>query len=123
MELINNNFTKIPTKVFNLGLKTNEYVLLFYLFSIFNNGNIYPSRKKIAEKTNISIKTVDRVIKSLCNKGYITYKKGFRGKSNQYKINLDKIDPECYKLKKDSENEENIDINEIIRKSLQEYGN
>lgn len=125
MDNIHMNFYKIPNKIYELGLPKNELLVLNYLLSLVNYHTIHPSKKTIASKTGVSKRTVDKAISFLVDNGFLEYKKGFgigtKRLCNQYKIFLDKIDPECTKKSQkqaDRENTNEMDCMEMIRKSV-----
>jgi len=125
MEQKHGNFLRLPLGVYNHKLNGSEFTILVYLMSFQNRKDIYPSIKNIAETTGFSDKTVNTCIKSLKDKGLISYKKGNTGYSNRYKLNFDKIDPKFVKKKfnpskKDVANSEDFDkiLDEAFNKSF-----
>ena len=67
-------------------LSTNEIAVYTVLVVFVNNktGKCYPSRKVIADRVNLSVRSVARIIAQLKEKGLIEVKKGTNGKSNEY---------------------------------------
>ena len=67
-------------------LSTNEIAVYTVLVVFVNNktGKCFPSRKVIAERVNLSVRSVARIISQLKEKGLIEVKKGTNGKSNEY---------------------------------------
>lgn len=129
MDTIHTNFYKIPIKIYELGLPKNELMVLNYLLSLINYHTIHPSKKTIAAKTKLSKRTVDRAISFLVKKGLIEYKRGFgigtKRVCNQYKILLEKIDPECIvKAQKqiDRENKNEEEYQEIVKQEIEKLG-
>lgn len=108
MNAIHTNFYKIPNKVFELGLSSNEFLVLTYLLSLSNFEIIHPSKQTIAFKTKLSKRTVDRAVNSLVKRGFLEYKRGYgfgtKRVCNQYRIILRKIDPKCMKEQEDLSN-------------------
>lgn len=54
-------------------------------------GKCFPSRKRIAEKTGIAVRTVDRSLEKLREVGLISWKSGHTGKANWYSIDRVKL--------------------------------
>jgi len=77
------------------GLKTNEK---FVLLGIANHAHpdgtrAFPSLETIARYTALSVSTVQRTIKSLCDQGFLEKTEGGGGrKSNTYKLNIHKAE-------------------------------
>jgi DNA-binding MarR family transcriptional regulator len=117
---INNEFFKVPNKIFIHRLTGNEFLVFNYLLSFLNKGFIYPSKKTIAREVNLSTRTIDRTIKSLVVKGFITYKKGKRNISNQYQIVTEAVDPKCVQKSEKYLNNQ-LECDEIIKKSVEDY--
>ena len=67
-------------------LSTNEIAVYTVLVVFVNNktGKCFPSRKVIAERVNLSVRSVARIIAQLKERGLIEIKKGTNGKSNEY---------------------------------------
>ena len=67
-------------------LSTNEIAVYTTLIVFVNNktGRCYPSRKVIADRVNLSVRSVARIIAQLKERGLIEVKKGTNGKSNEY---------------------------------------
>ena len=67
-------------------LSINEIAVYTTLVVFVNNktGKCFPSRKVIAERVNLSVRSVARIISQLKEKGLIEVKKGTNGKSNEY---------------------------------------
>ena len=67
-------------------LSTNEIAVYTTLVIFVNNktGKCYPSRKVIADRVNLSVRSVARIIAQLKERGLIEVKKGTNGKSNEY---------------------------------------
>ena len=67
-------------------LSTNEIAVYTTLVIFANNktGKCYPSRKVIADRVNLSVRSVARIIAQLKERGLIEVKKGTNGKSNEY---------------------------------------
>ena len=67
-------------------LSTNEIAVYTTLIVFANNktGKCYPSRKVIADRVNLSVRSVARIIAQLKERGLIEVKKGTNGKSNEY---------------------------------------
>ena len=67
-------------------LSTNEIAVYTVLVVFVNNktGKCFPSRKVIAERVNLSVRSVARIISQLKDRGLIEVKKGTNGKSNEY---------------------------------------
>ena len=67
-------------------LSTNEIAVYTTLIVFVNNktGKCYPSRKVIADRVNLSVRSVARIIAQLKERGLIEVKKGTNGKSNEY---------------------------------------
>ena len=67
-------------------LSTNEIAVYTTLVIFVNSktGKCFPSRKVIAERVNLSVRSVARVISQLKDKGLIDVKSGTNGKSNEY---------------------------------------
>lgn len=72
-------------------LKSNEKLVLIYLGSHYNEkyGYAYPKREQIQEATGISLKTLNKILNSLEDKGYITRRNNplKSGKNTLYYIN------------------------------------
>ena len=90
------NFVKVPHRIFDIGLNPNELSLLTYLLTFFNAKEIYPSKQLMASCCNVSIRTVDKTLNSLVNKGLITYKKGRKCKQARCKHILSIYNSEVY---------------------------
>ena len=67
-------------------LSINEIAVYTTLVIFVNNktGKCFPSRKVIAERVNLSVRSVARVIAQLKERGLIEVKTGTNGKSNEY---------------------------------------
>ena len=67
-------------------LSINEIAVYTTLVVFVNNktGKCFPSRKVIAERVNLSVRSVARIISQLKDRGLIEVKKGTNGKSNEY---------------------------------------
>ena len=67
-------------------LSTNEIAVYTTLIIFANNktGKSFPSRKVIAERVNLSVRSVSRIISQLKERGLIEVKTGTNGKSNEY---------------------------------------
>ena len=67
-------------------LSTNEIAVYTTLIVFSNNktGKCYPSRNVIADRVNLSVRSVARIIAQLKERGLIEVKKGTNGKSNEY---------------------------------------
>ena len=67
-------------------LSINEIAVYTTLVVFVNNktGKCFPSRKVIAERVNLSVRSVARIIAQLKERGLIEVKKGTNGKSNEY---------------------------------------
>lgn len=86
---VKTNFLKLPRGLFKLNLKPNEFIVLSYLLLLSGRDFIHPSRKTIAKNCGLkSISTVNRTIKSLVQRGLISYVKGCTGYSNSYILNI-----------------------------------
>ena len=70
------------------NITSNEFRIYTYLMSLYNKAKkcSYPSIEVIAERTNISVSTVKRSIKSLVKLGYMEINKraGISGNYNEY---------------------------------------
>lgn len=110
-------FYKVPSKVYSLGLTSNELLLLIYLISLSGFDFIYPSKKTISDNIGISKRTTDKTIDLLVKRGFISYKKGGKNISNQYYIHFDKIDNLYYKSMITKTNLEK-DCDKMINKSI-----
>ena len=123
MRTPNINFHKAPNKLYYLGFNPNEIAILGFLLSLSNNKIVHPSRVTIGKCTGMSKRTVDRTIKGLVSKGFLEYNRGFtkNGKkiSNEYNILIEKIDPGCVKI---NVVDHDIETNDIIRNSIENYG-
>lgn len=67
-------------------LSPNEIAVytVLVIFANNKNGKCYPSRKVIADRVNLSTRTVSRVISQLKDKGLIEVVSGINGKTNEY---------------------------------------
>ena len=67
-------------------LSTNEIAVYTTLIIFANNktGKSFPSRKVIAERVNLSVRSVSRIISQLKERGLIEVKSGTNGKTNEY---------------------------------------
>lgn len=124
------NFCKVPIKLFNLGLSSDELSILCYLFSLSNNEVVHPSRQTISDSIGLCKRSVDKIVKLLVKKGFLEYNKGYvkdtKKVCNQYRIRLENIDPTCIiKNIKQTQFENNSisECNEMIRQSVKEYNN
>jgi len=129
MNSIHTNFYKLPIKIYELGLSSNELAVLTYLFSLSGYRRVHPSRETIASKIGLSKRTVDKAIKLLVKKGFLEYDRGYiKGDlkvCNRYRVRIEKIDSACMvKSKKQVEKElpSESQCNEMIMESIQEYG-
>lgn len=103
MQKIIKDFYKIPKKIFKMEFNAQEKLVLIFLLTFYDKGKIYPSKKTISLETGLSLRTIDRTIKSLKEKGFLTYIKGKRNISNRYTIDITKIDPTAYYKKEKTE--------------------
>lgn len=81
---MNNGFTRIPNKLI-LGENLNGYeklVLIVLITYRMENEFCFPSRELITKNTGFNIKTVDRAIKGLKEKRFLTIKRD--GRKNNY---------------------------------------
>lgn len=91
-------------------LSTNEIAVYTTLIIFANNktGKCFPSRKVIAERVNLSVRSVARIISQLKERGLIEIKTGTNGKSNEYLfLHYSKIATMLYK-------EETVDTDEDV---------
>lgn len=83
-------FIKVHNNVFFDILKNvgkSEALIYITLLSHKNSKNIngcYPSVKTMQQETGISDKTINKAIKNLSDKGYITIRSGTKGTANRY---------------------------------------
>lgn len=130
MNLIHSRFFKSPTKIYDLNLSSSELLVLSYLFSLSDNILVHPSKTTIALKTKLGKRTVDRAINTLVSKGFLEYNRGFKKENtkmcNQYRICVEKIDPNCLikpkELLKENDLLEKFEFDTMIRNSIQNYG-
>lgn len=81
-------------KIDNFPLSGSDRLLLGAIISFYNSekGFAFPSIQKLAIRSGLSEKTVDRSKKSLIAGGWLTIESGTgKGISNKYYINIDKI--------------------------------
>ena len=128
MQAIRTNFFKVPTNMLKYDLSGKEFVVLMYLFYLSDNEIIHPSKQTIANRTNLSRRTVDKAISSLVKKGFIEYNRGFikdtRKVCNQYRIRVENFAPECLeKSPKQIEREDmsSAECSKMIMESIEEY--
>lgn len=87
-------FKKVPIELMRAhGLDASAFVVLMALISRENGGVCFPSMATIAKDANVSVKTVQRAVSLLEQRGYITIKKrykknGKRRESNYYVLNI-----------------------------------
>lgn len=84
MENTNNHFNKYPhgNELINKLSITEGLVYISLRYFYRGNSDVYPSLQRIAELSELSIKTVDKCIKGLIDKKYITRDK--KGKKYYY---------------------------------------
>lgn len=85
-----NGFTRIPNKLIKSEKLTcyEKMVCIVLVAYRMDNESCFPSRATIAKNAGINIRTVDKAIKGLTEKGFIK-KSSIIGKSNTYL--MDKI--------------------------------
>lgn len=91
-------FTKVPNKIFTLGLNAYEIACFLALlkFADKNGSNVFPSWEKIGELAGgVSRAQVHRCIKVLLQCNCIQWDRGFAGRSNNYTI----LGEGCWKKK------------------------
>lgn len=86
------DFVKVPRSFFEAGeLSPTERHVLFYLaYHGYTADRCYPSAQRLADESGMSRATVNRAIKALKEKGYITIESRSKGKrhlSNGYNLN------------------------------------
>ena len=84
MENTNNHFSKYPHGNEEINKLTVTEGLVYVSLRYFYRGNsdVYPSLQRVADLSELSIKTVDKCIKKLIDKEYITREK--KGKKYFY---------------------------------------
>lgn len=129
MQAIRTNFFKVPTNMLKYDLSGKEFVVLMYLFYLSDNEIIHPSKQTIANRTNLSRRTVDKAISSLVKKGFIEYNRGFikdtRKICNQYRIRVENFAPECLEKSQkqiDRENRNEEECQEMVRQEIEKLG-
>ena len=89
MQITNKNKLTFKDYIFDdKNLDAKETVILFLLLDLYNvkKGYSFPSEQTLANKSKYSLRSVNRAIKSLKEKGYIDWEQGGTGKSNRYQI-------------------------------------
>lgn len=86
-------FFMMKNEIFELGLSPIEFCVLCYLKRC--GTNCFPSRANIAKHCNISIRTVDKAISGLVDKGLVSKEQRFmvvrdevKQMSNFYVVNI-----------------------------------
>lgn len=86
------NYSLTPNTEELKGQPSSVLSVFFWLcYHADGDGICFPSRSVLTKEANLSMKTVDRAIKTLINKGFITKtirKNGIENTSNLYQINL-----------------------------------
>lgn len=99
-----NMFWKTDTEYLNMT--ASEIIFMSVLITFIDNVKViakgvyeaYPSGETVQKRSGMSIKTIEKVRKSLKESGWLEIKTGKgAGNSNRYYINADKIN-EAYKL-------------------------
>lgn len=89
------NFTRISNSLIrHRNMDPNEKVVLFILLS-FNPSR--PTLNQIAQQSNLSLKTLRRVLKKLKTDNILSWISGKRGVANVYKL----VDPKFWNRKSD----------------------
>lgn len=90
MQYEKGQFVTVPNVKHLVGLKGTATAVYIWICSYADqNGVCFPKRKTIAEKIDSDVKTVDRAIMELCERGVLEKQSRFNGKeqsSNQYQI-------------------------------------
>ena len=89
MQITNKNKLKFINYFYqDKNLDAKELAVMLALLKLYNEekGYAFPTRGQLAELTRYSVPTIDRTIKSLNTKGYITWEVGHSNKANRYKI-------------------------------------
>ncbi len=80
------SFNRTPTAMSYLGLPASDFRVLSELFRFYPTP--FQSRETLAEMTDLSVKTVERALSSLKERGILDWERGHTGKSNRYEIKM-----------------------------------
>jgi hypothetical protein len=86
--MFDSDFTKIPNKIFRLGLGPQEIAAFAALLSFggSNNRGIFPSHRALCKAAGASGSSMDRALAKLRDAGVITWDRGKKGIANSYYI-------------------------------------
>lgn len=82
-------YFQVPNEIFEIGLKTSELVVYFYLARCANRGSqAFPSYADIAKKCGVSRPTAIAAVKSLQAKGIIEKQKRYSQVRDEFFSNI-----------------------------------
>lgn len=108
-------YTRINNDILNAAISPNEHRVYAILcsFAYGKKKTCFPGLQKISEKMGRSIRTVQRTIKKLADRGLITVTRRGNTKTNFYTIH-DKIEDKVEVVSTTSDNSNNTDVSETI---------
>jgi len=90
MNYVKGDFILVPNKLAIKGLQPSDQAVFMWICSYVNDeGWCFPSRSRLAKDCGMSIKTVDRAMERIIEKGLMTKqirKKGEKNLSNIYQV-------------------------------------
>jgi hypothetical protein len=90
MNYVKGDFILVPNKLAIKGLQPSDQAVFMWICSYVNDeGWCFPSRSRLAKDCGVSVKTVDRAMERIIEKGLMTKqirKKGEKNLSNIYQV-------------------------------------